>query len=80
VIDIGDKWNSKHTVQGSSAELNTKKRIYEPASNIDRQPEDGCHMKKIKIERSLKLRKEDTRSNTHNIITNNQEAVDPWMS
>ena len=61
IIDIGDKWNHKHIVQGSSAELDTQKRIYKHASNIDREPEDGCHMKKIKIERSLKLRKEDIR-------------------
>ena len=46
------------------------RRIYEPASNIERQPEDGC-MKKILMERSLKLRREDLRSKTYNIMTNN---------
>ena len=35
-------------------------RIFEPANNVDRKAEDGC-MKKIKIERSLKLKHEDTR-------------------
>jgi len=57
-------------VAGSQAELNTMRRIYEPASNIERQPEDGC-MKKILMERSLKLRREDLRSKTYNITTNN---------
>ena len=79
IIDIGDKWNRKHIVKGSQAELNTQKRIYVPASNIERTPEDGC-MKKIKIERSLKLRKEDFRQRNHNLITNNVEPEDIWLN
>ena len=36
-------------------------------------------MKKIKIERSLKLRKEDLRSKKTNVITNNQEIEENWL-
>jgi hypothetical protein len=66
-------------VLGSQAELDTHKRIYVPASNIERNPEDGC-MKKIKIERSLKLRKEDFRSKTTNVLTNNKEPEQVWLN
>ena len=66
-------------MKGSQAELDTQKRLYEPASNIERQPEDGC-MKKILIERSLKLRREDLRSKTFNITSNAQEAEDNWLN
>ena len=37
-------------------------------------------MKKIKIERSLKLRKEDIRNRSHNIVTNNVEAETTWLN
>ena len=70
VIDIGDKWKHRRDVEGSIAHLDTRRRIFEHASNIERIEEDGC-MKKIKIERSLKLRKEDFRDKNHNIVTNN---------
>ena len=36
-------------------------------------------MKKIKIERSLKLRQEDLRSRHFNVITNNQEPEKNWI-
>ena len=36
-------------------------------------------MKKIKIERSLKLRKEDFRGRTFNIISNNVENENVWV-
>ena len=78
IIDLADKWNRKHTVKGSQAELNTKARIFEPASNVERQAEEGC-MKKIKIERSLKLRQEDIRSRTFNILSNKSENEDNWL-
>ena len=71
VVDISDKWKKKHTVKGSSSFNNTHERIYVPASNIERSPEDGC-MKKILFERSLKLRKEDTRDKDYCIIRNGQ--------
>ena len=78
VVDIADKWRKKASVRGSLAELDTHKRIYVLASNIERTPEDGC-MKKIKIERSLKLRKEDFRKKTTNVITNNEEPEMLWI-
>ena len=56
----------------------TYDRIYVPASNISRQPEDGC-MKKIKLERSLKLRQEDLRKKNYNVLTNNQEPEQNWL-
>ena len=37
-------------------------------------------MKKIKIERSLKLRKEDLRRRNYNILTNNVEPEDIWLN
>jgi hypothetical protein len=55
-------------VKGSSADLDTYERIFVPASNIERKAEEGC-MKKIKIERSLKLRKEDLRRKDYNILS-----------
>ena len=69
VIDIDETWKNRNIVKGSQAELDTMKRLYVPASNIERQPEDGC-MKKILIERSLKLRREDLRAKTFNITSN----------
>ena len=78
MVDINDRWRKKARVRGSQAELDTHKRIYIPASNIERTPEDGC-MKKIKIERSLKLRKEDFRNKTTNVLTNNVEPEQVWI-
>jgi hypothetical protein len=77
-VDISEKWRKKAKVRGSQAELDTHKRIYIPASNIERNPEDGC-MKKIKIERSLKLRREDFRNRTTNVLTNNAEPENVWI-
>ena len=65
-------------MEGASSSLDTHKRINIPASNVDRNPEEGC-MKKIKIERSMKLRKEDFRNRTFNILTNNQEPEKTWI-
>ena len=79
MVDINEKWKTKNVVQGSQAELDTHKRIYQFASNIDRTPEDGC-MKKIKLERSLKLRKEDLRNRTFNVITNSEEPENNWLN
>lgn len=79
IVDIHEKWKSKHSVQGSQSQLDTHRRIYVPASNVERQPEDGC-MKKIRLERSMKLRQEDLRSRDTNIITNNQEDKNVWLN
>lgn len=72
VVDIHETWKNKMNVPDSQSSLDTYKRIYVPASNINRTPEDGC-MKKILIERSMKLRQEDLRQKQTNVITNNQE-------
>jgi len=78
IVDISDKWKRLHHVSGASSSLDTNERIYVPASNVDRNPEEGC-MKKIKIERSLKLRQEDLRNKTFNIVTNNKDHESVWV-
>lgn len=56
VVDIDEKWKNKAQVsENHLTSLNTEERIFKPASNIIREEEDGC-MKKLKLERSLKLR------------------------
>ena len=50
-----------------------------PASNVNREEEDGC-MKKIRLERSLKLRREDMRGRSFNLLTNVEIAEDDWLS
>ena len=50
-----------------------------PASNVDRTEEDGC-MKKIRLERSLKLRREDLRGKSYNIITNKDQYESDWLN
>ena len=71
LVDIHETWKNKGNVPGSQSSLDTYRRIYVPASNINRDPEDGC-MKKIKIERSMKLDREDLRNRTVNLLTNNE--------
>ena len=59
LVEVADNWRSKGRVRNSSIkQFNTHQRIFLPANNLERQPEDGC-MKKIKLERSLKLRNEE---------------------
>mgnify|MGYP001239370656 CR=1 FL=1 len=77
LVDIHESWKYKFNVPDSIASLDTYKRIYVPASNINRAAEDGC-MKKILIERSMKLRREDLRTKNTNVITNNMEEEKTW--
>ena len=77
VIDIHSSWKNKFLVPDSISSLDTYKRIYVPASNINRAAEDGC-MKKILIERSMKLRQEDLRTKNTNVVTNNLEDEKTW--
>lgn len=70
LVDIHETWKKRHPVPGSQSSLDTRKRQVVPASNTNREPEDGC-MKKIRIERSMKLRREDLRSKGTDLITNN---------
>jgi len=44
-----------------------------PASNVTRLPEEGC-MKKLKIERAVKLQLEDSKGKSYNIITGSDES------
>ena len=60
-------------------ENSTFKRIFVAASNIERNAEDGC-MKKIKIERSLKLRQEDTRGRSTDLISNTISQENSWLN
>jgi len=71
IVDIDDDWKAKGKVDCHLTMLDTQERIFKPASNIDRNPEDGC-MKKLKLERSLKLRREDTRGRDFNVLSNSQ--------
>jgi len=66
VIEIVDTWKSKKQIP--EARKNSHERIFEPASNVNRQKEEGC-MNKIKIERSVKLRDEEIRGRKFNILT-----------
>ena len=78
IVDISDNWKRIGMVKGSSADLNTHERINVPASNVDRNPDEGC-MKKIKVERSLKLRKEDLRDRDYNILSNMKDREADWL-
>ena len=78
-VDVDNQWKKKGTVKDNKlCSLNTSERIFKPASNVDRNQEDGC-MKKLKLERSLKLRKEDTRGRTHNILGNHIWKDNEWI-
>lgn len=84
VMDVGDKWKSKrndfdNTASGKLYHLDTHERFCLPASNVKREPEDGC-MKKIKIERSLKLHQEDMRGRGINILSNGAVTPDAWIN
>jgi hypothetical protein len=80
VVDIDDQWRTKRFVENPvSKPMNTHERLYEYASNVKREPEDGC-MKKIKIERSLKLRQEDVRSKSYNILNGATNEEKTWIN
>jgi hypothetical protein len=50
-----------------------------PASNVTREPEEGC-MNKIKIERAVKLRYEETKGKDFNIISGQNESAKKWIN
>ena len=56
----------------------TFKRIFVAASHIQRKAEDGCK-NKIKIEKSLKLREEDTRGRSTDLISNTISQENSWL-
>ncbi len=80
VIAVSDNWKSKGTVRNSSIkQFNTHQRLFVAADNVERAPEDGC-MKKIKIERSLKLRNEDFKGRSkYDIVSGVQQADSAWV-
>ena len=79
IVDIADKWKRKAMPSKTNDENSTFKRIFVAASNIERNAEDGC-MKKIKIERSLKLRQEDTRGRSTDLISNTISQENSWLN
>ena len=79
IVDIADKWKRKAMPSKANDENSTYKRIFVAASNIERNAEDGC-MKKIKIERSLKLRQEDTRGRSTDLISNTISQENSWLN
>ena len=49
------------------------------ADNVERKPEDGC-MKKIKIERSLKLRQEEFKNRSkYDIVSGLDQGDSNWI-
>lgn len=81
MIEISDRWKSKGAVRNSVfKQYSTHERIFVPADNVERKPEDGC-MKKIKLERSLKLRAEDFKNRgKYNIVTGVDQNDQQWVS
>ena len=50
-----------------------------PADNVDRKSEDGC-MKKIKLERSLKLRNEEFKNRPkYDIVSGVAQQDSAWI-
>ena len=80
VVEVSDVWKNKGQVRNSSIKaFNTHQRLFVPADNVERQPEDGC-MKKIKIERSLKLRQEEFKNRPKYDIVNGTDQGDAaWI-
>ena len=66
IVELADGWKTLGKVP--AARKNTMQRIFEPASNVHREKEEGC-MNKIKLERSLKLRAEEQRGRKFNPLT-----------
>lgn len=80
VVEVADVWKSKGAVRNSNIkQFNTHQRLFVPADNVDRKPEDGC-MKKIKIERSMKLRQEDFKNRSkYDIVTGAEQSDTVWI-
>ena len=57
----------------------TNQRIFVPSSNVDRKKDEGC-MNKIKIERAVKLDKEDHREIKYNILSGIQIDKKVWIN
>ena len=66
MVDIHDTWKGKGRV-AEAGRGNSFERIFVPASNVTREKEDGC-LNKLKIERALQLRQDETKGRSFNII------------
>ena len=80
VVNIAENWKSKSPVKDSRFHsFSSHQRIFEPASNVNREKEDGC-MNKIKIERSHKLRQEDFKGRKRfDIVSGAEQKDDVWI-
>ena len=80
VIEVSDVWKSKGSVRNSSIkQFNSHQRLFVPADNVDRKSEDGC-MKKIKLERSLKLRNEEFKNRPkYDIVSGVAQQDSAWI-
>lgn len=80
VVVLSDRWKAKGPVRNNSIKhYNTFARLFVPADNVKRKAEDGC-MKKIKIERCMKLREEDFKNRGRYDIVSGKECPDTqWI-
>lgn len=78
VVVIRDHWRSKGRVESTARPTNTHERLFIPANNVERKKEDGC-MNKLKIERSLKLRQEETKGRDFNILSGTRQEDKVWI-
>jgi len=80
VVILGESWRSKGAAKNNRIkQFNSYERLFVPADNVERKPEDGC-MKKIKIERSLKLRQEEFKNRPKYDIVSGVESPDSnWI-
>ena len=80
VVNIAENWKAKSPVKDSRFHnFSSQQRIFEPASNVNREKEDGC-MNKIKIERSIKLRDEDFKGRKRfDIVSGAEQKDDVWI-
>lgn len=80
VVNIAENWKAKSPVKDSRFhQFSSQQRIFEPASNVNREKEDGC-MNKIKIERSMKLRQEDIKGRKRfDIVSGAEQPDEVWV-
>ena len=80
VVGVSDDWKTKGPASANAIKhFKTHTRLFVPADNVDRKSEDGC-MKKIKIERCMKLRGEDFKNRGKYDIVSGRESPDTvWI-
>jgi len=81
VVHISETWKSKSPVKDCRfTNFDSHQRLFVPASNVNREKEDGC-MNKLKIERSIKLRTEDFKNRKNYDIVSGAEVKDSaWIN